>query len=105
MIRNFFADIPQNLSEEFLENITSGKNFRLERIISNGHSSPDGFWYDQDQVELVILLKGNAQLEFENSEYLDLAPGDFLTIKAHTKHRVSRTSDSEETIWLTIYYE
>jgi len=104
MIKNFFADLPEDLSEEFIEDIANGKNFRLERIVSKGHSSPDGFWYDQNQDEFVLLLKGKAVLEFENSQFLSLSPGDFLTIKAHTKHRVSKTSDSEETIWLTIYY-
>ncbi|MHC1739254.1 MAG: cupin domain-containing protein [Ignavibacteriaceae bacterium] len=105
MIKKFFADLPENLSEEFFETIALGKNFRLERIISNGHSSPDGFWYDQDQDEFVIIMKGKAELEFENSKFINLSPGDYLTIQAHTKHRVSKTSDSEETIWLTIYYE
>lgn len=40
-------------------------NLRIEQIISFGHSSPEGFWYDQDQHEWVLALKGAARLSIE----------------------------------------
>ena len=40
-------------------------NLRIERIVSFGHSSPEGFWYDQDQHEWVLPLKGAARLSIE----------------------------------------
>ena len=39
---------------------------RIERIVSEGHVSPEGFWYDQDEPEWVALIRGTAELEFEN---------------------------------------
>lgn len=39
---------------------------RIERIISHGHASPEGFWYDQGQSEWVVVLKGAARLQFED---------------------------------------
>ena len=33
---------------------------KVERIISKGHKSPANFWYDQDQNEWVIILKGGS---------------------------------------------
>ena len=35
---------------------------RVERIVSSGHCSPEGFWYDQDEQEWVPLLQGAARL-------------------------------------------
>ena len=100
---NFFKDIPKDISKEILDTIISNETFRLERIVSNGQCSPNDFWYDQSENEWVILLKGNAELEFEN-EIKKLSPGDYLNIPAHQKHRVKSTSQTEPTIWLAIFY-
>jgi cupin 2 domain-containing protein len=40
----------------------------LERIVSFGQASPPGFWYDQPQVEWVLLLKGAALHRFADAE-------------------------------------
>ncbi len=58
-------------------------NVRIERIVSNGHSSAPGFWYDQDQHEWVMVLKGRARLRFEGEEQpVEMRPGDFVNIPA-----------------------
>ncbi|HUP79200.1 MAG TPA: hypothetical protein VM260_11660 [Pirellula sp.] len=59
---NLFADLPLDLSREVIETLALGRNVRIERIISQGHSSPQGFWYDQDQAEWVAVLEGEAVL-------------------------------------------
>jgi cupin 2 domain-containing protein len=100
---NFFKDIPKDISKEILDTIISNETFRLERIVSTGQCSPNDFWYDQNENEWVILLKGNAELEFE-TEIKKLSPGDYLNIPAHQKHRVKSTSQTEPTIWLAIFY-
>jgi len=105
MVKNFLNDLPGKQPEEFFEDIIKGKNFRLERIVSDGHSSPPDFWYDQDQNEFVLLLSGSAQLEFQDNTVVNLTPGDSIDIKAHSKHRVSSTSPSGKTVWLAIFYE
>lgn len=64
---------------------------RIERIVSHGHASPEGFWYDQDQHEWVLVLQGAARLPIE-SESRELEPGDFINIPAHQKHRVEWTA-------------
>ncbi len=103
MIKNFFDEIPENVPEEVIETIISSEHIRVERIISNDHSSPENFWYDQSENEFVLLLQGNAVIQFENYEQ-DLKQGDYLVIEAHKKHRVKSTSGSEKTIWLAIFY-
>ena len=101
---NIYKLIPGDLTEEIFETIVHGNNIRIERIISKGHTSPDTGWYDQRQNEWIIILKGNAIITFEGDKEIRLNEGSYLDIAAHTKHKVSWTSQKTETIWLAIYY-
>lgn len=91
------------MPEELIEKIAGNGNTRIERIISHGHCSKKEFWYDQEGDEFVLLLEGEAELEFE-SEIIHLKKGDYLTIKAHQKHRVKWTAPNQSTIWLTVCF-
>jgi len=102
--KDLFADIPDHLKEELIETILQTSNLRIERIVSQGHRSPEGFWYDQSDNELVILLKGNATLRFENQDQpIKMKPGDYIHIEKHVRHRVEWTDPEQETIWLAIH--
>lgn len=77
----------------------------IERIVSRGHASPPGFWYDSPRAEWVVLLSGAATLEFEGErEPRPMKPGDHVLIDAHCRHRVAWTSDTEPSVWLAVYY-
>ena len=104
VLKNIFENIPENIKEELFEDIISTKDFKLERIVSEGHSSPDGFWYDQKKNEFVLLLSGSAKISFDNGEKFELKPGDYLIINAHQKHRVDQTDPLEKTFWITLHY-
>lgn len=105
-LNNFMLNLPKRLDDELVENLFSGSAFRAERIISMGHASPAGFWYDQPHDEWVMVLKGRAGLRFEVGEQImEMGPGDHLTIPAHCRHRVEWTDSATETIWLAIHYE
>jgi len=102
---NLLDDIPQGLAQELVETLITAANVRIERIVSHGHASPEGFWYDQDQHEWVIVLKGAARLRFEGDQQaVDMKPGDFVNIPAHRKHRIEWTTPDEPTIWLAVHY-
>jgi len=104
-LRNVFSRIPKQVPQEIFEEIVRAESCVIERIISKGHSTPDGHWYDQDKDEWVILLKGSAGLLFEGSPSpVELRPGDYVNIPAHLKHRVEWTDQTQETIWLAVYY-
>jgi len=77
---------------------------RIERIVSRGHASPPGFWYDQDEHEYVLLVQGAAELEVEPGRSVRLGPGDWLDIPAHARHRVVWTDPDADTIWLAVFY-
>jgi cupin 2 domain-containing protein len=100
---NLFGDIPDVLPDELTEVLAESSNVRIERIVSDGQSSPDDFWYDQTQNEWVLLVSGSAVLEFEERS-VDLKVGDYLLIPAHQKHRVASTSLTEKTIWLAVFF-
>jgi cupin 2 domain-containing protein len=100
---NFLTNIPNSPPEEIFEAIIQTENIKIERIISKGQKSEEGFWYDQDQAEFVLLLKGKARIQFE-TQTVELAAGDYLNIAAHQKHRVDWTTPDEETLWLAVFY-
>ena len=105
-VGNLFTDIPEDLSEELFELILRTEACRIERIVSRGHSSPNDFWYDQDNNEWVLLIKGKACLRFEDKEDpIILSPGSYVQIEKHQKHRVEWTDPNQETIWLAIHYQ
>lgn len=102
---NLFSDLPNSIDNETFESVFVAEGCKIERIISKGHHSPDGFWYDQEKNEWVVLLKGSAGLIFENGEeIIEMMPGDYIHIPAHCKHRVEWTDPDVETIWLAVHY-
>lgn len=95
-------DIPPKTGEELCQTLLCGKINRIERIVSQGHISPGGFWYDQDEDEWVTLLCGSAVLEFQDM-YVFLQRGDKLLIRSHLRHRVAYTSQSPAAVWLCAF--
>ncbi len=107
MKRNLFDEIPEELHEELSTVLSENENVRIERIVSDGHASSEGFWYDQEQSEWVLLVAGSATLSIEKEtgiERVELKPGDHLLIPARQRHRVEATSQNEKTIWLAVFY-
>lgn len=103
--KNLFADIPTSLPAELLQTLVKRSNLRIERIVSHGQTSPEGFWYDQAEHEWVAVLRGAARVRFEREDRLfELAPGDCLEIPSHERHRVEWTTPDEPTIWLAVFY-
>jgi len=102
--QNIFKNIPQDLQEELFEDILIKDDLKIERIVSDGHTSPKEGWYESAQNEWVILLQGEAVLSFEKGEDLLLKKGDYCHIFALQKHKVSYTSHTQKSIWLAIYY-
>ena len=97
-------DIPQDvLMQELSETICQGENIRIERIISTGQASPDGFWYNQNDDEWVLLLQGEADISFDDGTTTTLKAGEYIFIPAHKKHRVEKTSINPACIWLCVF--
>ena len=104
---NIFENVLIDKENEEFSDILKRENLRIERIVSNGQTSPNDFWYNQDENEFVLLLQGHAILEIEEENKIveiDLKEGDYINIEANVKHRVKYTSLKQTTIWLAVFY-
>ena len=101
---NIFTSMPEDFDDESIDVLLKSESLKIERIISKGHMSPDTGWYDQENDEWVLVLKGAALISFENDTDVNLATGDYVNIAAHVRHRVKWTDPDIETIWLAVHY-
>lgn len=101
---SIFNEVEILRGEEFFETLHSGRNIKIERIISLDHSTPDNEIYDQGWDEWVMVVTGNAIIRFLEPEVdIELQDGDFVFIPAQKKHRVIFTDKEKITIWLAIH--
>ncbi len=93
-------------SDEIFESLLKKPGFLLERIITNGQTTPRGEWLCQARSEFVLMVKGSASLLFkENGGLVQLQPGDYIIIGQNKSHRVESVSQDEETIWLALHFD
>lgn len=103
-LKNIFAEIPSSAGKaEIFEQILQSGSVRIERIISQGQVSPEGYWYDQDEDEWVMVVQGAARIQFDDDSIMELKQGDYHLIPAHKKHRVTYTSSTPVCIWLAVF--
>ena len=95
-------DLPNiPLPEELTTVLAESGSVRIERIVSTGQASD---WYDQSETEFVVLIEGNAVVEYDNGKKVAMTKGDTLLIKPHERHRVSWTSSEPPCVWLCIFF-
>jgi len=97
---------PADDGGERFEPLVDCDGLLLERIVSHGHATPAGEWYDQERDEWVVVVQGRARLRFEApDETVPLEAGQFLLIPAHRRHRVEWTDPRTPTIWLALHFD
>jgi cupin 2 domain-containing protein len=89
-------------SEDFLT-LLENSNVKIQRIVSHSSATPPAEWYDQTHTEWVLVIRGQAILEFEGGQRVVLGAGDYLTLPPHLRHRVHETAT--ETIWLVVHVD
>lgn len=82
---NIFKNIRFSSEEEIEEKIYEDDGIKVIRTMSLDQVT--GF-YDQEELEIVFLLRGKAQIEYEDGRRLDLGEGDSLVIRPHEIHKV-----------------
>ena len=104
-MNNLFSNLPTEISSELIDSLLEKPGIRIERIVSQGQGTAAGEWYDQEENEWVIVLRGQARLRLEGDDQMrEMGPGDHLNIPAHQRHRVEWTDTDEPTIWLAVFY-
>jgi cupin 2 domain-containing protein len=98
---NIYTDLPRNPGSEHFLTFFESASVKVERIVSHAYISPKDYWCDQGHDEWVMVVKGEAVLQFDGGEMVTVKTGDHLLIPRHTRHRVERTS--EETVWLAVH--
>ena len=89
-------------SKEYFESCVQGRDGLLvERIVSCGHTTPEGEWYDQERDEWVAVLEGEATLLFEDGREMALGRGDHVFLPRRIRHKVVHTSSP--CIWLAVH--
>jgi len=101
---NLLDDVPRSAGEEQFRTLLEAPGVRIERIVSCGHCSPEGFWYDQAGDEWVMVVRGRARLQFEGEPSIELTAGSYLHIPAGRRHRVEWTDAREPTVWLAVHF-
>jgi cupin 2 domain-containing protein len=102
---NLFASLPSSVPAELVDVIVQSDHVTIERIVSTGHATPPGEWYDQETNEWVVVLHGSAGLRFEDeADVRVLGSGDYVEIRAHRRHRVDWTHADGPTVWLAVRY-
>lgn len=100
---NIFSHIAETGEEEQFNLLLKSPNCRIDRIVSAGHSSPKGFWYDQENDEFILLVQGEATIEFEDRGMVTMKAGDYLLIPQGCKHRLENSSVDPVCIWLCVF--
>ena len=90
--------------EEFSEILARSGEIIVERIISHGHTTSPGIWFDQEKDEWVALLQGEAGLTFSDGTELRMHAGDWALIPAHRRHRVVETTTDPPCIWIAFLF-
>ena len=100
---NLFVLPAEKTATELFIPLFKSEKIIIEKIVSWGHKSPEGFWYDQEKDEWVTVLQGQARLSYTNGRVINIGAGDFIFIPAGEKHRVDWTSEDPPCIWLAIH--
>ncbi len=101
MSKNLYDFSDKQIGKEYIETLFEKQNIRIEKILSDTESSPEGFWYDQFEDEIVFLLKGTTIIEYSDGTLTQLQEGEHLYIPARKKHRVAKTS--KNCVWLAVF--
>ena len=105
-VRRLLAALPDATANEVVDVVLRARGLRLERIVSHGQVSPEGFWYDQPEAEWVLVLAGAARLAIEGeTAERELGPGDAVYLPAHCRHRITWTDPARPTVWLTLFVD
>jgi len=104
-LHNIYKKLPSAKGNEIFDKIIQKSGVKIERITSFGQATPTGKWLKSKRNEWVILLKGEAKLQFRLSKnVIEMKPGDYMFIPAGTMHRVEWTTPKGKSVWVAVMF-
>jgi cupin 2 domain-containing protein len=103
---DLLAGLPAAGPAEHFATLLERPGLRIVRIVSHGHATADGEWFDQADDEWVIVVSGSAELRIagENAPRA-LRPGGYAFLPAGCRHRLEATDPDGPTVWLAIHMD
>jgi cupin 2 domain-containing protein len=71
-MNNLFSSISDLPDHELFDKLLEHNSVRIERIVSQGHTSPETGWYDQSEHEWVVVIQGSGVIAFDDGEEVRL---------------------------------
>ncbi len=105
MTSNLLVDLPDARAGEVFTELLRRPGVRIERIVSQGQTTPESEPMVQGWDEWVLLLEGAAGLRIEAGEAVTLRPGDHMLIAAGQRHWVTWTAEDRSTVWLAVHLD
>lgn len=99
---NLLAPLPDARAHEVFTELARHPGCRIERIVSQGQSTPEQQPYLQAHDEWVLVLAGSARVRMREQEHA-LEAGDHLFIPGGVRHWVSFTDPDQPTVWLAVH--
>ncbi|MFC1510309.1 cupin domain-containing protein [Candidatus Omnitrophota bacterium] len=102
-MKNLFKALPDASYDEIFDVLLQTKGVTIERIVSQGQSTPKGKWLVDEKEEWVTLLQGSAVLIFEGETApFQMTSGDYIHIPKGQRHRVEETDKNQKSVWLAV---
>ena len=101
---NLFDALPSGRppAEQFGE-LWQTDRVTVERIVSWGHATAAGDWFDQETDEWVMVVQGAARLRVDGGDAIEMRAGDWVLLPARVRHRVEWTDPAGPTVWLAVH--
>lgn len=90
-----------SLDQELVHELLAQDKVRVERIVSSGQTTD---WLDQCEAEWVVLISGQATIEYQDGRLCNMQAGDYVYLAPHEVHRVAYTSSEPMCIWLCFFW-
>ena len=101
---NLFANLAERAMREEVAVLAETAGGRIERIVSTGQASRPDFGTIRPRRSGWSFFPGaQAYASKPSPSPRVLAPGDWLEIPAHARHRVEWTDAERPTVWLAVH--
>lgn len=105
---NILAALPERGSTEDILKLLERGPVKIERVVSQGHTSPPGFFHEQASHEWRFVVQGEVKLEIDDPdggvEVVELSTGDWVDLPAYRRYRIVETSTDPEAVWLAVHF-